>query len=543
MTKRNPGAHEVPEPTAEPLTGQEVQKITFEVPDIDPELDPNSPEFDIEKWKAAMDAMDGTIQERMERAMQHITQTLFKSIEGNAESTRIIGESMVESMAGLAQMAQNAVAGITAFINSDIYAAITDSFRKLNEFVEEHRDEIEAAADAAEELRPLIPFLQQELEEMKTDPQFTDCTITDLLKGGFDEDGNPTESPWRQAIERAKARKEEYDKAEELAAAAEQMAENLPLLQSIVPKSHTMPNNALMNALQQKPAINAGEFDLIVANEKGRRKEITAYTMVSYDPGETGITITDAKLSEYERQVSDAVISLWQEAQKQNLPTIFTTDMIYRAMPGGGDKASPQQKGAITKTIEKFRRLHITVDATEEMRKRGIKGKDGKPVAMCRFDNFYLSATHAEYKVKAGGQSVSAYRIDSEPIILTYSKMTSQLLTVDAKFIEVKKVKKGKLDAELVTMNRGRQAMTGYMLRRIAVMKRDKKNKVQIQSNIILFDTLFREAGTATADRKQTGLNRNFCFEVLDYWKATGFIRDYHQQTKGRSITGIEICL
>ena len=85
--------------------------------------------------------------------------------------------------------------------------------------------------------------------------------------------------------------------------------------------------------------------------------------------------------------------------------------------------------------------------------------------------------------------------------------------------------------------------MTGYMLRRIAVMKRDKKNKVQIQSNIILFDTLFREAGTATADRKQTWLNRNFCFEVLDYWKATGFIRDYHQQTKGRSITGIEICL
>jgi hypothetical protein len=121
--------------------------------------------------------------------------------------------------------------------------------------------------------------------------------------------------------------------------------------------------------------------------------------------------------------------------------------------------------------------------------------------------------------------------------------MTNQLLTVDAKYIEVRKVKHGKPDTELVTMTAERQAMTGYMLRRIAVMKRDKKNKVQHQSNVILFESLFTETGTATQSREQTRRNRDFCFDVLDYWKATGYIKGYTQQTKGRSITGIEISL
>jgi hypothetical protein len=318
---------------------------------------------------------------------------------------------------------------------------------------------------------------------------------------------------------------------------AESIAAKLPLVQGIRPTAHTMPNNALMNTLQQKPAINAGAFDMVVANAKGRRKEITAYTMIEFDPGETSIKITDAHLSEYERQVSDAVISLWIEAVKEKLPPIFTPDMIFRAMPGGSDSASPQQKGAITKTIEKFRRLYITVDATEEMRKRGVIGSN----ATFKLDNFYLSATHAEYKVKNGGQTVNAYKIDTEPIILTYCNMTKQLLTVPAKYLAVEKVKKGRASGELVTMTADRQAMTGYMLRRIAVMKHDRKNKVQTQSNVILFDTLFSETGTKTDNRKQTMINRNFCFDVLDYWKVSGFIKGYTKQEKGRSITGIVI--
>lgn len=342
---------------------------------------------------------------------------------------------------------------------------------------------------------------------------------------------------------------------------AESIAAKLPLVQGIKPTTHTMPNNALMNTLQQKEAINAGPFDMVVANATGRRKEITAYTMVELDPGETDIKITDAHLSEYERQVSDAVISLWIEASKEKLPPIFTPDMIFRAMPGGSDKASPQQKGAITKAIERFRRLHITVDATDEMRKRGVIGSS----ATFKLDNFYLSATHAEYKIKNGGQTVNAYKIDTEPIILTYCNMTKQLLTTPAKYITIQKVKSDRASGELLPMTADRQAMTGYMLRRVLVMKRDENeakdkkrqydrrrakddslkekplNAFRDKSRVILFDSIFSAAENVTADRKQTMRNRDFCFNVLDFWKVSGLIADYKKQEKARSITGIVI--
>ena len=326
------------------------------------------------------------------------------------------------------------------------------------------------------------------------------------------------------------------------------ITEAIPLLQSITPNRHTMPTHALMNALQEgvkhtdgrppAPPINAGEFALTVANPKGRRKEITAYTMIEYNSGETGVTITPTKLSEYERQVSDAIISLWEQAKADKLNPIFTTDMIYRAMPGGGDKASPQQRGAITKAIEKFRKLHIVVDATEEMQRRGKI----KPNETVTFDDFYLSARHAEYKAKNGGQIVSAYKINTEPIILSYARMTNQILTVPAQFIEIQKVKKGRASGELVAMTPDRQAITGYLLRQIAWIKYDRNRKAtNPRSDVIKFDTIFADVGIDTSSRTNANRQRDFVYSVLDYEAAAGYITGYERLTKGRSIYGVKI--
>lgn len=529
---------------------QEVYK-----PGYNPNLDPRSPEFNIEEYKAAIttaggfDVIGAQIREHLAEIATRLPDT---------------GE-FAQAINGLQEAANTAITGIAAFIQSDTYKAIKESVQAFTAFLEEHRAEIAAFAEMGEEIRDIIPFLQLELEEAKTDPDFADITITELLKQGIDENGNPTESKFRQLIERAKQRRADFEAAEGTIKEVEQAAAKMPLLQAINPAAHTMPNNALMNTLQAQQAINAGAFDLVVSNAKGRRKEITAYTMITFDPGDTSIKITDAKLSEYERQVSDAVISLWIEATKQKIPAVFTTDMIYRAMPGGSEKASPQQKGAITKAMEMFRRLHITVDATDELRKRGKIGEK----ETFKIDNFYLSATHAEYKVKNGGQTVNAYRIDTEPIILTYCKLTNQLLTVKADYITVKRVQnyRGKriITNELLPMTAPRQAMTGYLLRRIAVMKRDEQEAKERkrsydrrrakdksleekplaafreQSPVVLFDTLFADAGLSNLSREEARRNRDFVFQVLDYWTLCGNIKSYEKQTKGRSITGMKI--
>ena len=313
---------------------------------------------------------------------------------------------------------------------------------------------------------------------------------------------------------------------------------NAPRIESIKPLWHTMANNALINNLTMYPVINAGDFDMNVINQKGKRKEITTYTIVSYDQAKDGAgNLITSKLTEYERQVSDAIISIWEETRKNGLPPEFTTDMVYRAMPGSGDKPSPQQAGAITKTIEKFRHLHIYLDITEEMRARGIN--TDKVI----YDDFFLSVAKVTRKIKNGGQTVIAYHLHTEPLILSYCKQTNQLITVSAKWLEVKKVKSGKASKENMAMTQERQAITGYLIRRIAVMKNDKHNKKPTQSNTILFSTLFDDIGAPEPDKKKAAAIRDFCFDVLDYYKAEGIIADYERQTKGRSITGIIIKL
>lgn len=320
--------------------------------------------------------------------------------------------------------------------------------------------------------------------------------------------------------------------------AAKMILDKLPLIQGIKPKSHVMPNNALMNALQVKNIINAGEGELSVSNSRGKRKEITVYTMVSYDPGESGITLKNANLTEYERQVSDAIVSLWLEAEKRETPPIFTPQTIFNAMPGGNSDPSPQQRGAITRTLDKFARLRITVDATIEARQRGLIGKNAK----YEINEPYLTFRLHTVRVR-NGASVQAYQVLSKPVILSYSQMTNQILTVPAKYLTVEKVKKGLPSGEVIPMNADRQAVTGYLLRRIARMKHAQHSKTHNENSVILFASLFKETGTETDNRKQTMLYRNFCFDVLEYWKSTGFIKDYRKQEKGRSITGVEIIL
>lgn len=306
----------------------------------------------------------------------------------------------------------------------------------------------------------------------------------------------------------------------------------IPLLQAITPNYHVMPNNKLMNVMQEPSFINGGAFDLVVSNASGRRKEITSYTMIEYN-GDDDTNITPVNLTEYERQVSDAIVSLWEQARADNVPPIFTADMIYRAMPGGGDRATPQQRGSITKAIDHFRQLHIYVDATEELQKRG-KIQPGETFVI---DDYYLSATRAEYKTKNGRKKVTAYKINNEPIMLNYAKQTGQILSVPAKYIEIK-------DNTGVTimMSADRQAITGYLLRQIAWIKYDRNHKrSNPRSDVISFETLFIDVGIDTTSRTITNRHRDFIFEVLDYEKTVGNISGYTKQIKGRTITGVKI--
>ena len=331
------------------------------------------------------------------------------------------------------------------------------------------------------------------------------------------------------------------------------------IMPSIVPAAHIMPNCLLMNelaGLNGTQPINGGGFDLAVMPVNAKQPEISAFVMITYEP-ESGVT---SSLTEYARDVSDSIMSIWEQAQKDGKLCVFTEPTIFKSMPGGGDKPSPQQKGAITRTVHKLIHLYVELDATDELRRRGKIGENDK----YQVKDFYLSAQEHIYTAQ-NGKPVRAWLMDREPIMLSYAKMIGQVVSVPSKFLNIVKVKQGKLTTESLSMTTARQAMVSYMLRRIAVMKHDKqeaqgrlraynkrRTKGQMldekpleafrrQSDVIRFDSLFRATGNENKNREVNRRNREFCFDVLEFWKTSGFIEGYQQQTRGRAVTGIKI--
>lgn len=316
--------------------------------------------------------------------------------------------------------------------------------------------------------------------------------------------------------------------------------QKIPQLKSKLPNYHISPINRLANELQHD-IINNGEINITVAG-KGTDTPTTTYVLATYQETEN-IKMSGKPYTEYDRQVHDAVCSLWEYGHKEH---IMTSEMIFREMTRDTKTGhpSPQQVGAVTRSVEKMRRIHVDVDATEEMKIRKAT-INGEPVKSCTFNDTLLSCR--EIEVKAGGKTVKAYQFGLEPLLLTYARMTNQLATVSGELLAVKEVIKdestGKIKRitdSVIANSEIRIAVKGYLLRRTVVIKNDKKNKSKKQSNIIKFESLFEETGIQK-DSKTARNIKEYCYQVLDYWKGMKFIKDYEKRKCGKSIDAIII--
>lgn len=365
-------------------------------------------------------------------------------------------------------------------------------------------------------IKPLLPFLKKASDDINKE-------LKKIARERPDWQAPSDMYIWNLIVERAKV-----------------LQRRTGSISSFRAEEIVFPNDPLTNKMQQRPAINTGAFDLIVENRHGKSPERTAYAMVTFEEDGTELRFQGGRLDEYSRLVLSALTTLWSIAKERGSLPIFTVNTIFRAMPGGSEKPTPQQCTAIREAIEKLIRLRVQIDLTEEAARRGIDLRD-KP--HLRRQNI-ITLTEGPYITKNGMEITNAYKIEAEPFPLFYSNLTGQLLTVDVKYLRIQKIDdSGQAKNELLAMSPERQAMVGYMLRRILVMKHDECSKAPKQNHTILFDTLFDMTGTASENRVTTSRNRDFCFSVMAYWKAVGLITNYSKKTKGRKITGILINL
>lgn len=371
-----------------------------------------------------------------------------------------------------------------------------------------------------DQMRPVMPFF---MEELKKDPRYSEMTFEDFMRN-LDENGNVIESEFEKLMKIAQDRYESEQ-------AAETLLEAMPRLQTANPKKHIMTTTRLPDAMQHEGLINAGEQQLPVKNE-GKKGEITNLVRITIEPQE-GLTIKTDSYTEFERQVDEAVYSLFDYGDKSRA---FTIPMVYRAMTSKpNENPSKTMLKRIEQYIEKGRRTDVEIDATDEvrayMRRNGMQ--DADRATFYRGDRL-LPLAFA--RITNGSDTIKGYKFTADPPELAHAKATGKIMTCNSALLDVKDE-----SGASIANTEGRISIKGYLLRRIQRMKRDEERKNPKISRIILFDSMMKDCAITSPDSKTEG--KKYALAALDYWKGSGFILDYQKRMKGRSLEAVEITL
>lgn len=280
-------------------------------------------------------------------------------------------------------------------------------------------------------------------------------------------------------------------------------------LNSILPDNHIIPNTKINNFLDK--IIGNGNVEV---NVGGNKKEIL--TIINIDYESKDITLPKSFTS-YDRTVLNACISLFEASNE-----CFTVDMVYRCMNGltDSEKPTPQQKGAITKSLDKMRFLYCNIDFTAEAKAR--KGDTTKAM----MESYILNSD--KVTLEAGGNEVIGYKFNTKPILYQYAQQSKQIISIPIGLLNTKNALSS--TDEVIVIRE-------YLIRRIETMKNTNG-----KSNKILFDSIYQEIGLINKPTKQKADKiRTSVKKILDYWKSEKYIKGYNEYKEGRTFRGIEI--
>ena len=295
-----------------------------------------------------------------------------------------------------------------------------------------------------------------------------------------------------------------------------------PSIEEIFKYTYRNPKNFIIPNDKTTSLIFSGRKDL----DFGTGEKIAVGSRTK--PAEVMIIIKDidglsyTPLSLYENAVFSGLCSILESGQY-----IFTSRQVYQAMTGRNvrPKKDSQAIGSVTRTINKFRTMLVTMDCSEHIKlnNKGVMpdGVEG----VFRDENFLFAESITAI---CNGQKETAYRVLKTPILYRYAKEVKQIISVPSNLLDME-----------MNNNDDVIKIRYYLLRRIEQMK-NSKNKL---SNTILFETIFRECQIiGTDDRITAKKKREIVFNILDKLRDDkGYITDYTIEKKGRSYYSITI--
>lgn len=292
-----------------------------------------------------------------------------------------------------------------------------------------------------------------------------------------------------------------------------EITKDIKKLESITPEKYIMANNKMINQLANGN-IREGITDLVVS----KQPEVISQISLSYDDDNIKIFDKNKRFTPYDRAVHNAVCSIWEAGNEY-----LTPNQVYRCMNGltKGEYVTPQRVGAVTKSIDKARRIYTKIDYRDEAKAWNEK-----------IDKFIVEDTilsAQKVTLEAGGEEVTGYKINTKPILYEYAQVSKQIITVPSKLLNIQGILNS--TPEITVLKE-------YLIRRIEVMKH-KRNKTQ--SNKILFTAIYNELELTDPDKYKTNRLRAHTKTLLQNYKKNKYIKDFKFYKKGRSFHGIEI--
>lgn len=202
--------------------------LNMETPEYDPTLDPKSPDFDPEKWKAHTAEVNEQLKETFARVQETLSEAISlqpaaDALAGAAEGTGPAFAGVMRSLGNMRDVVEQIMNTVFSPIIADVNAVIKGSV-EWDSLRDSLKDISLWAAAWSEITEELGDYLLTELEK----PEYADKTMPELLRTqATDDDGNPLEiTLFEKAVQAARAAKKIIDAQNAGRALRRQMREN-----------------------------------------------------------------------------------------------------------------------------------------------------------------------------------------------------------------------------------------------------------------------------------------------------------------------------
>lgn len=260
--------------------------------------------------------------------------------------------------------------------------------------------------------------------------------------------------------------------------------------------------------------------------------------LVTYERLENVQGLTPFNFTPFDRLVFDAVCTINQAAKKADKSTIFTPEMVARAMHGKADAEymPPLIVSTVAKSLDKMMTMFIVIDATAHVKSKNVEINEFK------YKGYLLPMESLH--INAGGSNVDSYELLKTPFLFQYASMVGQIINIENELLNIRKLTAdGRITDKYLQINIDKQILVRQLASRIDRIKRDTSHSKKKQNNIILFETLFKESGINTGGHPER--LKTFIFNVLDYYQALEHIQSYNKRTASgkKGYDGIEIII